>query len=80
MLILVKIAWAGSLALSNVWLSEWTRQPEDADNYYYLKIYSIISITYGVLAFIRVAMIMFRFIHTATHIHNMMVISLLHAP
>ena len=68
-LIIVKVLWICTLIGSSIWLMVWI-DSNGSDNYYYLTIYTILSASYGILAFIRAYMIYSHLVFTTTKTHN----------
>lgn len=72
--------WEALKLGSSVWLSLWTENNEESTNYYYLTVYSIMSISYGIFAMTRAAICLKGSLNESTIIHREIISSLMFAP
>ncbi|CAD8103784.1 unnamed protein product [Paramecium sonneborni] len=86
-LILMMFLWDGCYIGQSLWMAHWTQQAsedlvngEETENYFYLTIYSILSLSYGILAFLRSYAYVLVNCKQANNMHNKMVSCLMYAP
>lgn len=81
------VLWTSCYIGSNLWMAHWTSASQEAvenneefNNYFYLGIYSSLSISYGLLAFIRSWVFVLKNADSANALHNKMASCLIYAP
>jgi hypothetical protein len=74
---LVQTIWMISRVGSTIWIADWTekseKNSESINNTYYLIIYSVFSLVFGLMAFIRALMFVINCTNSANLIHYQMI-------
>ncbi|CAD8112763.1 unnamed protein product [Paramecium primaurelia] len=86
-MIFMLLLWDACYIGSSLWMAHWTQQAsedlingEDTNNYFYLTIFSVLSLSYGILAFLRQWVFVIVSCNQANNIHNKMISCLMYAP
>ncbi|CAD8155775.1 unnamed protein product [Paramecium pentaurelia] len=86
-MVFMMLLWDGCYVGSSLWMAHWTQQASedlangvDTNNYFYLTIYSVLSLSYGILAFLRSWALVIVSCNQANNMHNKMVSCLMYAP
>jgi ABC-type bacteriocin/lantibiotic exporter with double-glycine peptidase domain len=87
LMFLISGLWGACYVGSALWMAYWTKsvsddiaQDKETNNYYYLIIYVILSISSGVLVFLRSWAFVIVSSNSANRMHNKMVSCLMYAP
>ncbi|EGR28734.1 hypothetical protein IMG5_169310 [Ichthyophthirius multifiliis] len=74
------LIWQILKNFSNIWIAIWTKNNQEDKNIYYLTIFSLISLSYGIFAIFRVIITFYCSINASRIIHKRMITSLIFAP
>lgn len=72
--------WLGLKMGSSIWIAYWTQSNDPDNSDFYLNIFSLFSISYGVFALIRAVIILFSSVKAARILHRSMISALIFAP
>lgn len=63
-----------------MWIAYWAESNDPDNNFYYLGIFSLLSVLYGIVAMIRGAICLFSNVEASRSLHRSMISSLIFAP
>lgn len=73
------VAWEGLKMGSNVWISEWTGHSGENSNTMFLLVYAALAVSFGVMALVRMGVLVFGSLKCSKLLHKRMSSSVLFA-
>ena len=76
-ILIAKTGWLFLNTIFNIWLTFWTENSLNKDDYFYINWYVAIGVAYGIFAFFRALIFSFSNVRMSKHIHKEMISNLL---